>query len=272
MYLLLDIGGTKTRVGISLTGDDIDKSEIISTPESFEQGIKDIKETALSLTKGKKISSCAVAIREILDSSKSKLVNNPSGSSFPDWIEKPIKKILKQELDTDIFLENDAALAGLGEATWGAGSGKKIVAYITVSTGLGGAKIVDGMIDPNSLGFEPGDLIVNFYGELVYLGDLTSGSDLQKKYGLKPENIEKKEVWHKVTKALAIGLYNVVCLWSPEIIVLGGGMMKSISLEDLKNELEAVKRKYPTLPPLVKAKLGDSAGLYGALEYLKQQK
>ena len=55
--------------------------------------------------------------------------------------------------DCPIFLQNEAALEGLGEAVLGSGKDKKLVVLITVGTGVGGVKIVNGRFDDNLLGF-----------------------------------------------------------------------------------------------------------------------
>ena len=72
---------------------------------------------------------------------------------------------------TDGYLANDSDLDGLGEATVGAGKGFNIVAYITVSTGIGGVRIVGGKIDVSTYGFEPGHQIIDadgsIYSEIV---------------------------------------------------------------------------------------------------------
>ena len=68
-----------------------------------------------------------------------------------------------------------------------------------------------------------------------------------------------------------MGLYNITALWSPDIIVIGGGMVKRISIEDLKNQMITLSRKYPKIPEIAQSKLGELSGLYGTLEYLKQR-
>src|SRR6185436_9338463 len=54
---------------------------------------------------------------------------------------------LNKLFNCPVYLENDAALCGLGEASVGAGQGSKIMVYLTISTGVGGARIVGGKID-----------------------------------------------------------------------------------------------------------------------------
>jgi glucokinase len=53
---------------------------------------------------------------------------------------------------------------GLGEAVFGAGKGREIVVYMTISTGVGGARIVGGKIDASAMGFEPGHQIIDACG------------------------------------------------------------------------------------------------------------
>lgn len=271
MFLLLDIGASKLRVGVSENLTDLNSHQIIQTPKLFEEGIDSIKQLAANLANGKLFKACAVGIREVLDPQKEKLVNNPSSSLIPDWVNKPLKNVLQHEFCPEVYLENDAAMAGLGEASFGAGHGYQVVAYITVSSGLGGARIVNNKIDSSLFGFEPGEQVINYLEELVYLGDYVSGADLQKKYLQKPELIDDPVIWKKVNKVLSIGLYNITVLWSPEVIVLGGGMAPKLSIEQILGNMLHLNRKFPTLPSVVKAKLSDLSGLYGCLEYLKQQ-
>ena len=157
-------------------------------------------------------------------------------------------------------------MAGLGEATLGAGKGYSIVAYLTISTGVGGVKIVDGKIDKNVHGFEPGQMMVRD----GRLGEFVSGMALEKKYGKKPEDIKNPAVWQEVEKYLAEGLNNIIVDWSPNIIVLGGGIIQSINLENIEKSLKENIDIFKDIPPIKKAELGDLNGLYGALEYLKQ--
>ena len=170
-----------------------------------------------------------------------------------------------------VFLENDAALAGLGEAVFGAGKGKKIVAYLTISTGVGGCRIVDGKIDENSQGFEPGHQIIFSDKNIITLENLVSGTAIEKKYGKKPYEIFDVKIWNNVANNLAYGLHNVAVLWSPDIIILGGSMMKKIGIpvERVKFHLSKILNIFPKPPLIKKSKLGDLAGLYGALAHLK---
>lgn len=270
MYLLFDIGGTNTRVAISLDGNNLDSSKKFPTPQNFSEGMKLIIEAGKQLAGGREIKGLGGGIREVLDNEKSKLVTDPKSSVLPDWIQKPLKQTLQDGLKVPVFIENDAVMAALGEATHGGGMGQSIVAFFTLSTGFGGARIVNGKPDEKAVGFEPGDIIVGLTNQPIYLENLICGPALQKKYGKLPTQIDDPAVWEFVEKYLAIGLYDVVALWSPNIIVLGGPIATKLNFAGLNQKIKDNARKYTELPKVVPAGLGQDAGLYGALEYLKQ--
>ncbi len=62
------------------------------------------------------------------------------------WHDVPLGALMSEVLGVPVYLENDANLAGLGEARLGAGRGSKNMIYITVSTGIGGGLILGGEI------------------------------------------------------------------------------------------------------------------------------
>ena len=150
MYLLFDIGGTKTRLALSKDGKKFGDVVIIETPQKFEEGISVFKKAVEELTKGEKITKAVGAISGPLNREHSMVINAPN---LKGWNNKPLQKELKKILSAPVVIENDAALVGLGEAVYGAGKGYDIVAYITVSTGVGGARIVNKAIDVSAMGF-----------------------------------------------------------------------------------------------------------------------
>lgn len=259
MFLVFDIGGTKTRIAIS-DGTSVNEPSIFPTPQGYQEGLEIFRQFL-----DQHPTALAGGIGGPLQHDKQELEASPQ---LPDWVDKPLKQDLEKMFNVPVLLENDAALAGLGEATHGAGKGYSIIAYLTISTGVGGAKIESGKIDKNTHGFEPGQMVIGD-GKLA---DLISSIGLEKKYGMKPEDIEDQEVWDKTAEYLAQGLNNIIVDWSPEVIVLGGGVISSISLDKVTLHLKKIMKVFPDIPPIVKAKLGDQSGLYGALEYLKQRK
>src|SRR3989338_1239988 len=143
MYIAIDIGGTNTRIVISKNGRTFFAIEKFKTPARFEDGIRTITRTVLNVTKGQSLQSIAIAISGPIDQPSGKVLHLPN---LPLWRNKPIARALKQQLKAKVHLINDADAAGIGEATRGAGRGYRNVAYFTVSTGIGGARLINGKI------------------------------------------------------------------------------------------------------------------------------
>ena len=270
MYLVFDIGGTNTRIAISIDGKTL-KTNIVPTEKDFETGIQLIQKVSDGLKGSEKIDAVAGGIAGPLDSNKTMLIKSPHVSG---WVDKPLKSELERIFNCQVFLENDTALVGLGEATRGAGEGKNIVAYITVSTGVGGVRIVDGKIDKNSLGFEPGHQVILPNGAACncggagHLETLAGGFYLERTYKQKAENIKDPQVWQEVARYLGLGLCNSIVHWSPDIVVLGGAVMKSVDIEKVKIYLKEYLTIFPIPPEIVLAKFDSDGGLYGALKLL----
>lgn len=264
MYLLFDIGATHIRITSSSDHQNLDEIKTFPTPTDFEEGISLITDTALQLSTNDQITKAAGSVR-FLDTTKSKIPFHPNINLWPN---EPLKERLEKALRIPVTLEKDSALAALGEAVFGAGKDKKIVAYLTISTGVGGARVVEKVIDKNALGFEPGFQII----EDGYLENFISGDGLQKRFGKKPEEITDEKIWDEVCQYLAIGINNTIVFWSPDIVILGGNVTKSIDLEKVKSYLEKALKIFPQKVEVVKSLLNDSGGLHGALALLMASK
>lgn len=272
-YLFLDIGGTKTRLSFSLDAASLCSSQIFVTPDDFDEGLIQIASSAKILLKEAAPSLIIAGVPGPLDQQKSVIVNPPN---LPNWKGRPLKEKLKEHFNCPVFLENDTALVGLGEAVFGAGRDYEIVSYLTVSTGVNGVKIIDGKIDKNFFGFEVGHQIIDFddskkvgtsgIGELE---DFISGREIQKRFGKKPEEIADPKVWAEVTRYISIFVYHSILYWSPEVVVLGGSIIGKISLDLLRENLSQIMKIFSHLPEIRKCQLGDLGGLYGALVYAK---
>lgn len=276
MYLLFDIGGTNTRIAVSKDGTAIGEAKIIPTQEDFEKGVEALSVAASALSGGERFSAAAVGIAGPLNPEKTGLFRAPN---LPDWAGKDLKKELEKILMCPVFIENDTAMAGLGEARDGAGKGYGVVAYMTVSTGVGGVRIVDGKIDRNALGFEPGHQIIEIGGSFCrscetsgHLEAYVSGRSLEARYDKKPKEIIDEGIWDETAHFLAVGLNNTIVHWSPDIVVLGGSMMKEVGIpiDRVVAYLEKILKIFPKIPPIVKASLGDIGGIHGALVYIEQ--
>lgn len=277
-YLLFDIGGTKTRVALSEDLETIAASKSFPTPKSFDKGIKEIIAAAESLKSKTAIKALAGGIRGRLNEEQTGIDND---AILSNWKKQPIVPALNKHFKVPVYLENDTALAGLGEAVYGAGKGIDIVVYHTISTGVGGVKIECGQIDIASTGFEPGHQVLDI--DRTILGDeitptlenLVSGAGLETRLGMKPYEIPQEDtVWDELAEYLAQGLRNTILYWSPDVIVLGGSMIMGdpkIPLEAIRKYTVEVLDGFVACPFITTAAFKDEGALYGSMAYIKDR-
>ena len=221
---------------------------------------------------------------------------NPATGEFgnveflPGWEGFNIIQALDAALHLPAALENDADAAALGEAAWGAGKGAKRFAYVTISTGIGVGLVFDGHLYRGVDGSHPeiGHMIIDPAGPACTCGahgcweSLASGTGVsrfwQQSTGLEAEAWQvfalaeagDQNALAAVERAayyLGIGLANLVTLLVPEVIALGGGVMRSHSL--FWGRLQADILQYCGYVPAAKVRLalaglGDDSGLAGA--------
>lgn len=267
MYLLFDIGGTHMRFALSRDGKEIDGAlRMEDTPQKFDEAIERIGVITKKLASGAHIDAAAGGVPGPLDADRTRLIRAPH---LTDWIEKPLKEKFEQIFDAPVYLENDAALAGLGEASRGAGVGFRIIAYITIGTGVGGVRIVSRQIDTSALGFEPGHQIINYSKNVAEtLEQLVSGTAIENRYQKKPFELDDSAAWDEIARHISVGLTNTIVHWSPDIVIIGGSVAQKIPIENVGIYVTKLLTIFPQGVPIARAMLGDSGGLYGAIEYL----
>lgn len=276
-YVLFDIGGTKLRVAVSHDGEKIAEVESFKTPANPHKAVAELAQRIKRLAPDGDY-KIAGGVRGFLNEDHTGIEHD---GILTDWVGVSIVDELSALLDgASILLENDNAMAGLGEAVHGAGKGVDIVVYHTVSTGVGGTRIESGEIDRASVGFEPGHQILDvdrtILGEDVTptLENLVSGSALERRMNAKPYEIDQSDViWDELAGYLGQGLRNSILYWSPDIIILGGSMMigdPRISIDSVRKATVDALEGIQDSPFITLAALGDEAGLYGALALLRK--
>jgi glucokinase len=269
MHILADIGGTKMRIARASESSKFDEPIILETPQSYDEALAFFVETAKSLAGASAIDTVVVGIPAVLSPDKRTILKS---ENLPQWSGHPLAEDIEKALSAKVLLENDAALVGLGEAVYGAGKGVPIVAYVTVSTGVNGARIVDGMIDRAALGFEIGGHYLSHERELVTFEELVSGSAVHEHYGVHPRDLGKDwEGWEDLARITAIGVHNTILHWSPERVILGGSMFNEVGIpvESVKKHAGEIMKKFPYIPEIVHSTLHDEGGLYGGLARLR---
>lgn len=275
-YLVFDIGGTTTRVALCHDGISLDVQHSFATPREPQQAITTLVKWQNEVARDP-ITGAAGGIRGILLEDHSGLERD---GILTEWMNVPFQELLSAQLSAPVLLENDTAMAGLGEAHRGAGKGAELVVYHSIGTGVGGVKIENGEIDRASVGFEPGHQVLDIdrtvLGEDISptLENLVSGRALEQRMKTKPQDIDQNDViWEELAGYLGQGLRNTVLYWSPEIIVLGGSMVVGnphIPLESIRRATVAALDGVVDCPFITTAELGASAGLHGALTLLEK--
>lgn len=272
-FILFDVGGTKTRVALSRDHKTLTETNTFTTPKNFDDGMRALLVGISGLiVNPKDVTVIAGGIRGQINDTGTGIAND---GIIPAWAGKSIATALKKVYNAPFILENDTAVAGLGEAVFGAGKNLPIVAYHTISTGVGGVKVVDGHVEAASIGFEPGHQVLDIdrtiLGEDITptLENLVSGTGLAARMGVSPKEIPQTDViWKDLAGYLAQGLRNTILYWSPDVIVLGGAMILGnprIEISDIRKQTVEALDGFVECPHITTATLGDDSGLYGAL-------
>jgi len=215
---------------------------------------------------------------------------------FPNWRgENPVKD-LEHIFRVSVAMENDADAAALGEAGWGAGRDRSRLIYVTVGTGIGVGVLLDGHVyrGVDQAHPEIGHHLIDPSGPLCDCGfhgcweSLAAGPamvgwlesnapfDYPHRSGLTAKKIcelaETGEKWALQAVAregtyLGLGLANLVTMFVPEVIVLGGSVMKSsgLFLEKARQLIASSCRLVPfARTELALASLGEDTNLIGA--------
>ncbi len=269
MFVMIDVGGTKTRIGYAHDFHALASVEVFQTPQSYAKGLSALV-AAVKKIGDEKLAGAALGAPGVLSRDKRRIVN---ASNLPDWNGAALADDLEAALGAPVILENDTALVGLGEATVGAGTGADIVAYVTISTGVNGARIVDGALDRAAFGFELGEQLLGRDASASTLEEIVSGRAIQDRFGAPAATLGVDHpVWEELAEVVAIGLHNIIAHWSPDRIVVGGSMMREVGipLDRIEAHLRRLRHKNPVLPEIERASLGDLGGLWGGLVRLRK--
>lgn len=273
MIICIDIGGGTTRIGFSSDGKSFENIAKFPTFENFSEQIQKIVE---EIKKGSlEVESISFAVAGSVDRTEGKIIK--WGQKHSWWGQSIFEPLRAAFPDAVLKLENDADIGALGEAVFGSGKNNSSVGYLTLSSGIGGCLIVDKKIVPYTFGIEPAHQIVNFKETEAWSCEqkgcyeaYASGTAFRKIFGVKAEDCNEPKIWEEYAKLVAVGLANLIVLWSPEVMIIGGGVSNKfdVFIEPLKKELERLLPIFE-VPEIKKAEL-DEPGLYGGLALAAQ--
>jgi glucokinase len=314
MFIGIEIGGTKLQLGLGAGdghlqalwrgtvesgagGEGIRRQIVAAIPELLAKA-----NVPASLLQG-----VGIGFGGPIDDQTCRVIKSHQISGWDDF---PLADWLGQALQLPTFLGNDADVAGLAEATWGAGRGFNPVLYMTIGSGIGGGLILNGDIlrGTGRGAAEIGHLKVrdpNRPGELDTLENVTSGWGIRNRarqqaqinHAAAKELIELAGGIDKITaqtvgelardnpfaagilahshSALADAICAAIVLVCPQRVVIGGGvslMGEELIFEPLRRLVaERVFTPFAGLTEIVPAQLGEEVVVHGALELAKKR-
>ncbi len=299
-YISVDVGGTNIRAALFDENLNLISHNKILTlaHEGFEPVMGRIKDLIRSVYPAKReaVAGIGICVPGPVDPDTGFLFE---AANLPGWRDIPVSQILKESFGVPVHTGNDANMAALAELHHGAAKGCRHVVFLTISTGIGGGIINDGKLLTGRKGMAGevghGHLIVD--GEPQEWEHLAAGPGMIKRLRLRLEkgdasiirewvkdDLDKidgkmindaaqqgdalaKDVIQQTARLIGIGVNNLVLTFSPEIVVIGGGV--SNLGEDFFEQIRAVVKQYGVKAfvdglRIVPAMLEDNAGLVGA--------
>jgi glucokinase len=238
-----------------------------------------------------------------VDTESGKVIFAPN---LPGWTDVPLKKQLEKELKVPVFLENDGNICTLGVHSVELEGKPKHLVGVFIGTGIGAGVILDGKLYSgfNKTAGEVGHMVLEVGGpkcgcgnrgcfealagrQAIYkriqtavkdgqktvltetlgqdLGDMRSG-DLRKALRRGDKLVER--VIEEAAEYIGIGIANLVNLLSPQVVVLGGGVIDALEDEMMAIIVETAHdyalQGTDNGLEIIASKLGDNAGIYGA--------
>ncbi len=252
-YIGVDLGGTNVRAAIV-----DEKGNVLvqkKSPSYAQEGKEKVMDTIINLIKSlpdyESCSGIGVGVPGPCDEKTGSMV---LATNLPGFEGYSIANKLEETFHMPSFIDNDANVAALAEALVGAGKGKKVVYYVTLSTGIGGGLVINGECISGKHGFtgEIANIIIDRNKSKVnYLAvgaieNEASGTAITRKANEKASKKYKhagevfedahngdpvaKEIVDNVARDLAQLFATIACVCDPDIFILGGGMMQSSDL------------------------------------------
>lgn len=202
------------------------------------------------------------------------------------WQDVDILGRIQSALGVPAAFDTDVNAAALGEHRWGAAHGLDTFVYITVGTGIGGGALVEGNLLHGLMHPEMGHFPVPhdpardpFPGVCPFHGDcwegLASGPAIEARWGERGEALpDDHPAWELEAHYLALGLTSIICVLSPQRIILGGGVMERTFLFPMiRSQVRNLLNGYVQVPAItqdidayiVPPVLGGRAGVLGAI-------
>jgi len=203
----------------------------------------------------------------------------------PGWTGADVVGPLVAAFGLPVGFDTDVNGAALAEERWGAAQGCDPVLYLTIGTGIGGGALVNGQLVHGMVHPEMGHMLLHrdaakdpFPGACPFHGHcfegMASGPALEKRWGQRAETLPPDHpAWDLEAHYIAQGLAGLICVLSPQRIILGGGVMEQRQLfPRVRQEVQRLLNGYVHASSIldeidayiVPPGLGNRAGIAGA--------
>lgn len=291
--LSVDLGGTTMRAAVVAADGTLRERATEPTPtdapcpDALNKLIESVRAGAGET--GTPIDAVVVGVPGRVNYSRGALEHAPNLP--PAWPGELTERHLAALLELPVHLANDADLAAVGEAWYGAGEGYRDVVYLTISTGMGAGVVLNSRVLRGTRSFaEIGHTILSLpdlaVGRPATAEDLGSGTAMAanaQAAGLQAEGADlvalvragdarARAVWDATLRAAGAAAVNLAHLFSPDVLVIGGGLGRNgdLVLDPLRELLaEHGPRGLAAPIAVVEAELGDDSGLIGGAAWLR---
>lgn len=298
----IDLGGTQARVALVRGGEVVRRAsegtDIAGGPGAVVAQFLRMVAEICGPGDLSRVAGAGVCAPGPLDTETGTVLHIPT---LPGWEDFPLRETLARELGVPVTVENDGIAAAYGEWKFGAGMGLRNLVYVTVSTGVGGGAVVDGRLLHGRRGmaahvghfrmapdgprcscgasacfeaFAAGTALSRRAREASaeasgYLARVAAERTVDSRdvvAGAREGDPACQELLAQEAAYLGQGFTGLIHLFSPERIVMGGGVSNAFDL--MSEGIHAVIRRDAMHAfrdvPVVRAGLGDNAGLVGA--------
>jgi glucokinase len=290
LILAADVGGTQMRAALVDADGAVLVRETAPTPaDSRVPGaLIDLIAGVGAAAARSDVSHAVVGLPGAVDYKEDRLLSAPN---LPDgWPDSLSADQLSEHLGLRVYVANDADMAAVGEALFGAGAGiDDVVAYLTVSTGIGAGVVDRGRLVRGRHSFgEFGHSVVDWRawreGAPGTLEELASGSGMARQArelgighmdaqavleAALRDNVDALAIWEDAVTACAAGMCNLVMAFAPRAVIVGGGIGRRPEFFGPLRDLVLQRKEHrPTELSIVLSALGDDAGLAGAAAWV----
>ncbi|CEG21416.1 Glucokinase [Planococcus massiliensis] len=281
-----DIGGTKIKYCIS---DELGHfetfQEMDSESQNGGQAILKKVEDVIAMYSG--IDAICISTAGQVDSETGCIIY--ANDNIPNYTGTRIKDILEGKFHVPVTVENDVNAAALGESYFGSGTIYSNFIFLTFGTGIGGGIVYDAKLNrgTNGIAGEFGHMIIHPDGISCKCGNAgcyecyaSTTALIKEAEKVDPECSDGRILFEKIhnknqrlievfdswTKEVALGIVNLIHIFNPEAVIIGGGIMEQdLAVRKVSDKVHGLIIESFSDVKIVKSSLGNKAGLYGAI-------